>query len=656
MKELRRRRVFRVAAFYVIGVWLAMQAANILLPAWEIPEIAIRYLVLAALLGFPLALVFGWIFDITPNGIRRTRPLSSKTEVEQAPPLRRTDYLILAVFVIVTGLILYDASARILKTTAVEDRPLPPVTATDDGIAVLPFANLSPDPDHAFFAGGMHEEVLSHLSHIGELRVISRTSMEAIAGEGLSVPDLARRLGVSHVLEGSVRRADNRVRVSAQLIDAASDAHLWAGNYDRDLTDVFAIQSEIALAIVDELELSLDPRAAVRLAERPTDNMEAYELYLEGRERLGRPPPDPLPGPEEIRDNLGQIEALFRAAIDKDPEFAAAHAALGYTLLSGMWYLSAEQAGARYQEAAEASRRAIRLEPDLAAGYLTLGKAYFYHGSGDAAWEQFKLAEEINPNDPEILRHLSLIHDNRGEYVDSYRVLRRAAAIDPKVPVYHQRMGGIYRRLGLMDRARDAYRRAWEQIAPNPGLLHANLVMTFRDEGNEEGLREHIDQLTIDDGSPRRAEFALRANLWLGDMETAESLFDLHQDFFEQYRPFTAAVMWIHRGDDERAEQALQAWEQRIGTQIPRTWGSVLEMGLFHTELLRRRTGKALDHMEAAVDKGFRGPLLATYGPPDIHPPSVREIAEHPRFRAAQDRIDADLARMRAELVSATGQ
>ena len=213
-------------------------------------------------------------------------------------------------------------------------------------------------------------------------------------------------------------------------------------------------------------------------------------------------------------------------------------------------------------------------------------------------------------------------------------------------------MGHIYRRLGLLDRARAAHRRAWEHISPNPALLHAMLATTFMDEGNEEKLREHIDQLTFDDGSPMRAGFAIRTNLWLGDMEVAEALFDLHQDFFEHYRPFTAAQIWIHRGENERAEQALLAWEQRIGDQIPKAWGSDLEFRLFAIEALRGRTGKALDHLEAAVDKGFRDLLLATFGHPDIHPPSVREIAGHPRFHAAQDRIDADLARMRAELAA----
>lgn len=525
----------------------------------------------------------------------------------------------------------------------------PAAPPTPDGIAVLPFVNLSPDPNHAIFAAGMHEEVLTHLAHFGDLRVISRSSMQAIAEEGLAVPEIARRLGVSHVLEGSVRRDGNRVRVSAQLIEAASDAHLWAENYDRELTDIFAIQSEIALAIVDELELSLEPRTAARLAQRPTDNIEAYEHYVEGRERLRRPPMG-VPSPGEALDFWDQTEDLFRAAIDKDPDFAAAHAALSYTLLSDLRLLSAEEAEAHYHEAVEASRRAIGLEPGLAEGYLTLGKAYYFHGSGDAAWEQFKLAADINPNDPEIKRHLWLIHINRGEYIDALRAIRRASVIDPERPQFQWNMVYTYRRLGLMGQARDANRRAFEQIASNPFLLNVGLAVIAMDEGDLVALREHIDRIPKDTDNPTHAEVLFRLNLELGDMKAAETLFDLHQDYFEQRHPIRAAQVWIHRGDVERAEQVLLAYEQRISDRIPRPWGSVLEYELFWIELLRGRTGEALDHMEAAVDKGFRDRLLEVYGHPDFHPPRAREIAEHPRLIAAQDRIDADLARMRAEL------
>jgi TolB-like protein/DNA-binding winged helix-turn-helix (wHTH) protein/Tfp pilus assembly protein PilF len=518
-----------------------------------------------------------------------------------------------------------------------------------DGIAVLPFVNLSPDPDHAFFAGGMHEEVLTSLTHIGDLRVISRSSMQAIAEEGLAVPEIGNRLGVSHVLEGSVRRSGDRVRVTVQLIDAASDDHLWAENYDRDLSDIFAIQSDIALAIADQLEVNLDPAAISRLAKQGTSDPAAYELYLEGRELLRQPPTSVL-GPEEIRERLDHVEALFRAAIEQDPEFAAAHAALSYALLSSLRSRSAEEAGAHYLEAVESSRRAIRLDPDLAAGYLTLGKAYFFHGSGDAAWEQFQLAADVDPDDPDTLRHMFLVLENRGEYVELVQVARRAAAIEPNLPGHQNRLGSAYRWLGHMDRARDAYRRAWEEMVSNPWWLHHWLAIIARDEGDRAELRTQLDYLTATANSPSQDYRLFGFNIALGDIDAAEAYFNRHQEHLEKNGSFGAALIWTHRGESERAEVALKAYEHSVRNQIPRLWGSRLHVSLAWIELLRGQHEKALDHMEAAVEKGFRRRLLWRFGHPDGYPPIVREFAEQDRFRELQARIDADLARMRAEL------
>ncbi|RFF27256.1 MULTISPECIES: winged helix-turn-helix domain-containing protein [unclassified Wenzhouxiangella] len=521
--------------------------------------------------------------------------------------------------------------------------------ATPDGIAVLPFVNLSPDPDHAFFAGGMHEEVLTSLSHIDDLRVISRSSMQAIAEEGLAVPEIGNRLGVSHVLEGSVRRSGDRVRVTAQLIDAVTDDHLWAENYDRDLSDIFAMQTDIALAIADQLEVNLEPAAISRLAERGTSDPEAYELYLEGRELLRQPRP-PVLGPEEIGERLDQVETLFRSAIEQDPEFAAAHAALSSALLSALRFRSAEEAEAHYLEAVESSRRAIRLDPNLAAGYLTLGKAYYFNGDGDAAWEQFQLAADIDPDDPDTLKHISLIHENRGEYVELVQVIRRAAAIEPNLTRHQNRLGNAYRWLRHMDRARDAYRQAWEQIDSNPWWLRYLFAVTARDEQDWDELRRQLDYLTATADSPSQDYRLFGLNISLGDIDASEAYFDRYPEHFEKNGAFGAALIWTRRGESGKMEQALRTYEHNLRNRIPRRWGSTLQVSLAWIELLRGQHEKALDRMEAAIEKGFRRRLLWIFGHPDAYPPIVREFAEQDRFRKLQARIDADLARMRAEL------
>lgn len=529
----------------------------------------------------------------------------------------------------------------------------PPASA-NPGVAVLPFENLSPDPDHAFFAGGMHEEVLTSLSHIDDLRVISRSSMQAVDEEALAVPEIGSRLGVSHVLEGSVRRSGDRVRVTAQLIDAATDDHLWAENYDRDLSDIFAIQSDIALAIADQLEVNLDPAAISQLEKQGTSDPAAYELYLEGRELL-RQSPTSFRGPKEIREHLDQVGALFRAAIEQDPEFAAAHAALSYALLSSLRHRSAEQAEAHYQEAVEFSRRAIRLDSNLAAGYLTLGKAYYFRGAGDAAWEQFQLAADINPDDPDTLRHKFLVLFNRGEHVELVQVARRAASVEPNLPGHQNRLGNAYRWLGYMDRAREAYRRAWEQIDSNPWWMRYLFAITARDEQDWDELRTHVDYLTATADSPTQDYRLLGLNKSLGDIDASEAYFDRYQEHLEKNSPLEAALIWTRRGESERVEEALKAYEHKVRNRIPRQWGSHLQISLAWIEVLRGQYEKALDHMDAAVDKGFRLQLLWRFGHPDTYPPIVKEFVKQPRFRDLQARIDADIQRMRKELAALDG-
>jgi TolB-like protein len=307
--ELKRRKVVRVAVVYAATAFAVLQAADIMLPQMGVPPWALSLVVALVVLGFPIALVLGWALEVTPDGIRRTEATPA-AQVEEAatPALLGKRTLVVAGLLVVLGIGL--SAGWLLKPDAPEPVELaavtesaapgapivsaapgtlvePPAAAPARGVGVLPFANLSPDPDNAFFASGVHEEVLTRLSLIPELRVISRTSMEKIAGDGLEVSEIGRRLGVSHVLEGSVRRAGERVRVTVQLIEAATDQHIWAENFDRTLDDTFTIQSDIALAIAAQLEASLNPQLRASIEARPTDNAAAYDLYLRARESRG---------------------------------------------------------------------------------------------------------------------------------------------------------------------------------------------------------------------------------------------------------------------------------------------------------------------------------------------------------------------------------
>ena len=258
VRELKRRNVFRMAGLYLVGAWLLVQIASTLFPAFGVPGWALRGLVIVLALGFIPAVIFAWVFEFTPDGIKRDEEVAPGQSI--APKTaQRMNRLIIAGLMLALVYFGFDKfvlqhrrEAAQVAPTAQVTQPAAAVvteTAVAPGVAVLPFENMSPDPDNAFFAGGVFEEVLTKLSKVPELRVISRTSMEQIAKQNLDVSAIGKRLGVSHVLEGSVRRAGDRVRVTVQLIEAATDNHVWAENYDRKLDDVFAIQSEIALAI-----------------------------------------------------------------------------------------------------------------------------------------------------------------------------------------------------------------------------------------------------------------------------------------------------------------------------------------------------------------------------------------------------------------------
>ena len=328
IRELKRRNVFRMAGLYLVGAWLLVQIASTLFPAFGVPGWALRGLVIVLALGFIPAVIFAWVFEFTPDGIKRDEEVAPGQSI--APQTaQRMNRLIIAGLMLALIYFGFDKfvlqhrrEAAQVAPTAQVTQPAAAVvteTAVAPGVAVLPFENMSPDPDNAFFAGGVFEEVLTKLSKVPQLRVISRTSMEQIAKQNLSVSAIGKRLGVSHVLEGSVRRAGDQVRVTVQLIEASNDNHVWAENYDRKLDDVFAIQSEIALAIADQLKITLSKQLQSNLSDRPTKNQAAYDLYLRAvdERRVWR-------GAAGFRTMI----SLLEPAVAADPDFLRARVML----------------------------------------------------------------------------------------------------------------------------------------------------------------------------------------------------------------------------------------------------------------------------------------------------------------------------------------
>ena len=401
-EELQRRKVYRVAAAYIIAAGFIIQIGSAVFPAWELPNWTLRLVVVLLLMGFPIALILAWAYDVTPQGIRVT-PGSHR---------RRNLLMLIASGVIISAgagfFLLPRASARKI----------------DKSIAVLPFQSLSDEKENAYFADGIQDDILTNLSKIGELKVISRMSVMSYRGDAVrNAREIGKALGVATLLEGSVRRVGNRVRVNVQLIDANNDEHIWAEDYDRDLTDVFAIQTDLAQKIASALQAKLSPTEKARLDHRPTQNPDAYLLFVQAHDYANRK--------DMFNDTSLKAIPLFEQAIKLDPTFALAFA--GLSMVQSWIYHSSDPNPAWREKARLNADEALRLQPDLPEGHLALGFSYYY-GDRDyqRALAEFEIAKRGLPNDAQAYMAIGAIQRRQGKWAESTANLEKAATLDPK--------------------------------------------------------------------------------------------------------------------------------------------------------------------------------------------------------------------------------
>src|SRR5881296_2429174 len=405
--ELQRRKVYRVAAAYIIAAGFIIQVGSAVFPAWELPNWTFRLVVVLLLIGFPISLILAWAYDVTPQGIRATpAPTTSGSH-------RRRNLIML----IATGIIISAGAGFFLL-------PRASARKIDKSIAVLPFQSLSDEKENAYFADGIQDDILTNLSKIGDLKVISRMSVMSYRGDALrNAREIGKALGVGALLEGSVRRAGNRVRVSVQLINANSDEHIWAEDYDRDLTDVFAIQTDLAQKIASALQAKLSRNEKARLDNRPTKNPDAYLLFVQAHDYANRT--------DMFRDTTLKAEPLFEQAIKLDPNFAAAFA--GLSMVESWAYHSFDPLPARREKARTAANEALRLQPDLPEAHLALGFSYYY---GDRDYEralaEFEIAKRGLPNEAQAYMAIGAIQRRQGKWAESTANLEKAAELDPK--------------------------------------------------------------------------------------------------------------------------------------------------------------------------------------------------------------------------------
>src|SRR6266704_2741130 len=439
-RELKQRKVYRVALGYAVVAWLVIQISATVMPAYHAPEWILPIFITVVALGFPVALVLAWAFEVKGGVIEKTpEPAGSLSAAN-----KRRVWLLAAAGLIISALAVggywlwhpwrnASAAKSMTPSTASESSTVATLAIPEKSVAVLPFDNLSRDPDNAYFAEGIQEEILTRLARIADLKVISRTSTQRFKSSPDNLPQIAKQLGVANILEGSVQRAADQVRVNVQLINAASDAHLWAESFDRKLTDIFAVESDIATAIAETLRVRLTGTERQQLAKRPTENLKAFQYYLQGR----------LYRQRSTRDDLLTAIRYYERAIDEDRNYALAYAGLSdaYGNLGAYGYI-APQEGRRKAE--EAARKALALDDNLAEAHAALGLAYvaFAPSNFSLGDRELRRAVELSPSLAIAHNYLGVSLARQGRLDESVGECLKARELDP--------LSSIIARVGAM--------------------------------------------------------------------------------------------------------------------------------------------------------------------------------------------------------------
>lgn len=479
--ELRRRRVFRVAAFYGGIAFVIIQIIDGTFEVMGIPAWVSRLLIILLGIGFPVAIGLAWVFDITPQGIVRTQ---SKTTTRQAKPLTSNRALI----VITVLAIAFGIWGRWGGAGRADD------LISARSIAVLPFANLSDSREDEYFSDGITEDIMAHLAKIDAILVIGRTSVMQYKGTTKRLRDIGQELGVGSLLEGSIRRAGGKVRIVAQLIDARTEKHLWAETYDREVdeAEIFALQSDVARRIAHALEAELLPEVQRSMELKPTENLEAYEWFLRGNGFLRR-------GSFTLAGGKSQIELAVRAyqrAIELDAVFAAAYAKLSYAL-TALYFFHENRRPPLAERAQRAVERALELNPDLALGHLAMG---YYQNlvqrNYDAALKSFSRAQGGLQNDSQLLSEIGLVQMRQGKWEQALSNFKGAAEIDPRSPAINERLVNGYLYMRNYADAAITLKNLESLIPDDPAMYSTKVELALLELGDTEIAKSIVREAT----------------------------------------------------------------------------------------------------------------------------------------------------------------
>jgi TolB-like protein/Flp pilus assembly protein TadD len=597
--ELKRRKVYRVAVAYAIVSWLLIQIATQVFPFFEIPMWVVRLVVVLLALGFPVALLLAWAFDLTPEGIRRTDDLDESRQQSAA------------------------GSSKSTRATRIVPPP-------EKSIAVLPFDNFSDDVQNAYFADGIQDDILSSLAKVADLKVTSRTSVRQYKTGTRNLREIGEALGVAYILEGSVRRESNRVRINAQLIDARTDQHVWNDTYDREIRDLFELQSELARRISFALRANLSPREKASLQIHPTADMAAYELFLRARDLFR------WSGSGDPRENGERALHLLDDATKRDPHFALAHCLIS-RVHGELYWFGYDRSRARLTQAKIAAEHALRLQPDLGDARLALAY-YYYFGYRDyeLARTEVAIAQEATPNDAEVWDAAGAIDRRQGRWEHAVPNFEKARQLDPRNNSVIWNLAETYTCVGRYAEAAGVWA---DGSAINPAayfFLLARAAIDLKTNGDTAPLRAALRDIPKDfDPGGSVTIVALRVSLMDRDYAEGERLLrgsraEKYNDtglegpaaVFDGYplpKAFYEGLVARGRGEKDAAERAFAAAQRMVETDMAQ-WQDDAKatalLGVLHA--LRGNKDEAIRAGRRAVEllpvskDAYDGPLIAT--------------------------------------------
>jgi TolB-like protein/Tfp pilus assembly protein PilF len=572
LTELKRRNVFKVAGAYLALGWVVVQATATLAPALNLPESVLPLVTWIGVIGFPFALVFSWAYELTPDGLKRESEVDRSQSITHVTS-RRLDYIIIALLVL--AMLMFAADRLVSRNSGVESAADPgqgalPPQASSPGtnrksIAVLPFESLSSDAENEHFADGLHDELLTKLAKLHDLKVISRTSVMEYRDKAHNLREIGKALGVATILEGTVRKADNRVRLSMQLIDSETDAHLWAETYERELTDVFQIQTAVADEIAQALKLNFSAEERRAVDQQASANPEAYDLYLRARRY----------GDYWARENddLRKARELLERAVALDPGFAEAHGRLA--VVAAVQYDRNDHTAERLAQSERAIARALDLDPQLpSAHFAKAHNEYWAHQRFEVALTDLDRALAREPNYAEALTMRGFLYRRLGRWDEMLAAFARAVELNPRHPDVLQSAGLAAAYLRRYAEAAQFYDRA---VAAAPDDLDYAADRAFHEinwRGDLAMLREVVRRADGTDLRTRRQWAWLLAGYdgRLDDLDAivaqwSPEMLEVGSGLTLQRSGFTAYNAWL-RGDREDTRSAAAEPRRDLERQL----------------------------------------------------------------------------------------